>query len=161
MWCREALQQNWEASVVRNRRLTPYWTHSLLQVTRLSSRSQSRQHKSRAPPKLCVCVCVHCGFRCVQEHYSDNIHQATIALTMTAVSTSETSVNIHQTTRRNIPEDGATFILVAVRTWNLTTPQILFRFYYGNSWTINRTSKVGFLHTDYEHIYAFCARTFL
>jgi hypothetical protein len=37
---------------------------------------------------------------------------------MEAVSTSETSVNFYQTTRRNIPEDSH-FILVAVRTWNL------------------------------------------
>jgi hypothetical protein len=37
------------------------------------------------------------------------------ALMVQAVSTFETSVNIYQTTRRNIPEE-AIFILVAVRT---------------------------------------------
>jgi hypothetical protein len=37
-----------------------------------------------------------------------------IALMMEAVSTSETSVSIYQTTRRNIPED--IFVLIAERT---------------------------------------------
>jgi hypothetical protein len=40
-------------------------------------------------------------------------------LMMEAGSTSETSVNFYQTTRRNIPEDSH-FILAAVRTWDLT-----------------------------------------
>jgi hypothetical protein len=38
---------------------------------------------------------------------------------MEAVSTSETSVNFYQTTRRNIPEDSI-FVLAVVKTWNLT-----------------------------------------
>jgi hypothetical protein len=40
---------------------------------------------------------------------------ASIALKMEAVSTSETSVNFYQTTRRNIPEDSH-FRLAVVRT---------------------------------------------
>jgi hypothetical protein len=41
-----------------------------------------------------------------------------ITLMMEAVSSSESSVNIYQTTRCNIPEDSH-FILFAVRTWNI------------------------------------------
>jgi hypothetical protein len=41
-----------------------------------------------------------------------------IAMMMEAVSTSETSVNFYQATRRNIPEHSH-LILAAVRTWNL------------------------------------------
>jgi hypothetical protein len=40
----------------------------------------------------------------------------TIALMMETVSTSETQINIYQTTRHNIPED---IILAAVRTSNV------------------------------------------
>jgi hypothetical protein len=43
-----------------------------------------------------------------------SIIRAIIALMMDEVSTTETSVNFYQTTRRNIPED--IFILAAVRT---------------------------------------------
>jgi hypothetical protein len=45
--------------------------------------------------------------------------QKCCALIMETVSTSETSVNFYQTTRRNIRED--IFIHVAVRTSNLTS----------------------------------------
>jgi hypothetical protein len=38
--------------------------------------------------------------------WEDGLDAAMIALMMEAVSTSETSVNIYQTTRRNIPEDS-------------------------------------------------------
>jgi hypothetical protein len=41
-----------------------------------------------------------------------------IALMMEATSTSETSVNFYQTTRRNIPE--VIFILVTAKTLSLT-----------------------------------------
>jgi hypothetical protein len=44
---------------------------------------------------------------------------------MEAESTTETSVNIYQTTRRNNPEDSY-FILAAVRTSNLTLTNQLF-----------------------------------
>jgi hypothetical protein len=41
-----------------------------------------------------------------------------IALMMEAANTSETSANLYQTTRRNIPAD--IFIVAAARIWNLT-----------------------------------------
>jgi hypothetical protein len=43
---------------------------------------------------------------------------AITALMMDALSTSETSVNFYQTTRRNIPEEG-TFILATLTTRNI------------------------------------------
>jgi hypothetical protein len=48
-----------------------------------------------------------------------------IALITEAVSTSETSVNLYQTTQRNIPED--IFILAAVTAWNRTYYSISLR----------------------------------
>jgi hypothetical protein len=47
-------------------------------------------------------------------------HQGDERLMMEAVSSSETLVNIYQTTWYNIPEEGI-FIFVAVRTSNLTS----------------------------------------
>jgi hypothetical protein len=51
-----------------------------------------------------------------------------IALMMEAGSTSETSANFYQTTRRNNPEDRDIFIL-AVRTSNVINRNLLIIFY--------------------------------
>jgi hypothetical protein len=59
----------------------------------------------------------------VSEVHTASIITEFIALIMEAVSTTETSVNLYYTTWRNKPED--IFILVTVKTWNLTNFQEL------------------------------------
>jgi hypothetical protein len=53
----------------------------------------------------------------VSEVLTASIIGEMIALIMKAVSSSETSVNFNQTTRRNIPEE-VTFILANKETWS-------------------------------------------
>jgi hypothetical protein len=59
----------------------------------------------------------------VSEVHTASIITEFIALIMEAVSTTETSVNLYDTTWRNKPED--TFILATVKTWTLTNFQEL------------------------------------
>jgi hypothetical protein len=68
---------------------------------------------------------------------------------MEAVISSETSVNIYQTTRYNIPEDNHLHI-VAARTWNLT---ISFNIYYSPGQRGDRVLDlfIGFRRSALKH----------
>jgi hypothetical protein len=60
-------------------------------------------------------------YRCFRGACYDEL---LIALMMETASTSETSINFYQTTRRNIPEDSHLHF-ATVRTWNLTNFQLV------------------------------------
>jgi hypothetical protein len=100
------------------------WNGSRLQVSlavrQEDARPSHRMGRGREVirRRWCNPVLVATGFNPASASLSFLL-RCLIALMIEAACTSETSVNLHQTTRRNIPEDSL-FILDAVRTWNLT-----------------------------------------